>query len=185
MKTKVLSVSFVIGTSFIMSPFVVSVYASCVFNEDWSEAPCLDTIANGRYDQSEVNQWANYYQYKGTMFMEQKRSELNQAISGGILQEWVDESIQNKNVYAYYFFSGRAPSIGQDQAEFDKFMIKESSTIHDPYTDDERYQLVSSKVPLGGLGIDLEINQFLIILGVLAGVGVTIGLILFWKKNES
>jgi hypothetical protein len=79
-------------------------FASCIANEDWLDAPCLDSLGNGRYDQEEVNKWSQYYSYKGTEFMEQKRFELDKAINENTLQEWVDESIQNRNVYEYYFF---------------------------------------------------------------------------------
>lgn len=80
------------------------VFSQCIKNDDWEKAPCLDVIANGRYNQEDVNMWAEYYSYKGTEFMEKKRSELNQAIEEEILQEWVDESDQNRNIYEYYFF---------------------------------------------------------------------------------
>jgi len=164
-------------------PFFLSQgFASCVVNEDWEESPCLDTIAGGRYDQSEVNKWKDYYQYKGTEWMEQKRSEMNMAINEDTLKEWVHQSTQNANVYAYYYFSGRAPDIGEYRAGFEEFMINESPAIHDPYTDDERYQLAGSKVPNGGLGINLEFNQFIIV-GFIVGVGLPVGLIIFWRKK--
>ena len=162
--------------------FLSSSFASCVVNEDWYGAPCLDTIANGKYDQKEVNKWRDYYQYKGTQWMEQKRVEMKQAISDDSLKEWISQSTQNRNVYSYYFFSGRAPDIGEYRAGFDEFMINESSTIHDPYTDDERYQLAKSKIPLGGLGIDPKLNQFVII-GIIIGVGVPVGLFFYWRRK--
>jgi len=162
--------------------FLLQGFASCVVNEDWEKAPCLDTIANGRYDKNEVNMWKDYYQYKGTEWMEQKRSEMNQAIEGDILKEWVHQSIQNANVYAYYYFSGRAPDIGEYHAGFEEFMINESSTIHDPYTDDGRYQLAERKIPAGGLGINPEFEQYILV-GVVVGVGVPVGMIIFWRKK--
>ena len=158
-------------------------FALCIENDDWPDAPCIDLIINGKYEQKDVDRWAGYYQYKGTVFMEQKRSELEQAIKVDNLQNWVDESIQNRNVYEYYFFSGRAPNTGEYYGNFDKFMINESSTIHDPYTDDERYQLASKKVPLGGLGIDPEFDLGIIISGIIIGVGSAIGLI-YWRKRK-
>jgi hypothetical protein len=159
-------------------------FASCIANEDWLDAPCLDSLGNGRYDQEEVNKWSQYYSYKGTEFMEQKRFELDKAINENTLQEWVDESIQNRNVYEYYFFSGRAPNTGEYSGQFDEFMIRESSTIHDPYTDDERYQLASNKIELGGLGIDPDFDAYVIIAGILSGVGIGIGLLFFWRKRK-
>lgn len=167
---------------FVFPFFLLQGFASCLVNEDWTDAPCLDTVTNGRYDQSEVNKWRDYYQYKGTDWMDQKRTELKQAISEDTLKEWISQSIQNRNVYSYYFFSGRAPDIGEYRAGFDEFMINESSTIHDPYTDDERYQLAESKIPLGGLGIDPEFNQFVIV-GIFIGVVVPIGLLAYWRRK--
>ena len=167
---------------FVLSCFMSQGFATCVVNEDWKNAPCLDTIANGKYDQSEVNKWRDYYKYKGTEWMEQKRSEMDKAITQDTLEEWVHQSTQNSNVYAYYFFSGRAPNIGDYRAGFEEFMINESSTIHDPYTDDERYQLAKSKVPLGGLGINPELIP-LIIVGIVIGVGIPVGLIIFWRRK--
>jgi len=162
--------------------FLLEGFASCVVNEDWEDAPCLDSISNGRFDQRDVNKWSDYYQYKGTQWMEQKRAEMTQAINEDTLKEWAYQSAQNNNVYSYYYFSGRAPNIGEYHAEFEEFMINESSTIHDPYTDDERYQLAGSKVPLGGLGIEPEFNQFIII-GIVVGVGIPVGLLIYWKRK--
>jgi len=162
--------------------FISHGFASCAVNGDWEFAPCLDTIANGKYDQSEVNKWKDYYQYKGTEWMEQKRSEMEESINQDALKEWVHQSTQNANVYAYYYFSGRAPDIGEYRAGFEEFMINESSTIHDPYTDDEKYQLAKNKIPLGGLGINPEFNQF-IIAGIVVGVGLPVGLIIFWRRR--
>lgn len=162
--------------------FLLEGFASCMVNEDWEDAPCLDTVSNGRFDQSEVNKWRDYYQYKGTQWMEQKRTEMNQAINENTLKEWADQSTQNHNVYSYYYFSGRAPDIGEYRAEFEEFVINESSTIHDPYTDDERYQLAASKVPLGGLGIEPEID-LTVIAAVIVGVSLPIGLMFFWRRK--
>jgi len=161
---------------------VLQALATCVVNEDWEDAPCLDTIANGRYDQNEVNKWKDYYKFKGTEFMDQKRSEMEEAIKEDSLKQWVKTSAQNGNVYAYYYFSGRAPDIGQYRAGFEEFMIDERSTIHDPYNDDERNQLAGSKVPLGGLGINPEFDP-VIIFGILVGVALPIGLLVFWRKR--
>lgn len=180
MKTSLLIIFTIIG---LFIPFSYS-FASCIENEDWLDAPCLDSLGNGRYDQEEVNKWSQYYSYKGTEFMEQKRSELEKAINENTLQEWADESIQNRNVYEYYFFSGRAPNTGDYRGQFDEFMIRESSTIHDPYTDDERYHLASNKVELGGLGIDPDFNVYVISAGILSGISVGVGILFFWRNKK-
>ena len=163
---------------------VPPVSAQCLVNEDWFDVPCLDEIINGKYNQDEVDRWAEYYQYKGTVFMEEKRFELEQAIKEDTLQNWIDQSDQNKNIYEYYFFSGRAPNLVGYYFGFDEFMINESSTIHDPYTDDERYQLASSKISTGGIGIEPEFNEFIIIVGILIGSGITFSMMMFWRKRK-
>jgi len=168
-----------------VSPFVLSEgFGMCLVNEDWYDAPCLDELINGKYNQNDVNRWAEYYQYKGTVVMDEKRSELEQAIKDGNLQNWIDESDENSNIYDYYFFSGRSPNIGKYHAQFDEFGIKEGSTIHDPYIDDERYQLALKKIPTGGLGIDPQFNMWEIIAGILVGSGLTVGLLLFWRIRK-
>lgn len=170
---------------------ISSAFGQCVVNDDWPDAPCLDTIVNGRYDQKDVDRWTDYYQYKGTVFMEQKRSELEQAIKIDNLQNWVNESTQNRNVYEYYFFSGRAPNIVGYDGKFVEFMIKESSTIHDPYLDDESLRLAANKIGEytgGGSGTPIfDISGFQLIpisIGILVGIGSFLGVMIFWRKRK-
>jgi len=54
--------------------------------------------------------WADYHDYKGTEFMDAKKQEMTHAIQNNRLQQWIDESIQNYNVWTYYYFSGEAPN---------------------------------------------------------------------------
>ncbi len=113
----------------ILTSFVVpNAHASCTVNDDWPQAPCLDTIVNGRYNQADVDRWSEYYSYKGSVFMEQKYAEMRDAIDENRLQEWADESIQNRNVYKYYFFSGRAPNTGEYHGKFDVIHVDEKNT---------------------------------------------------------
>jgi len=42
--------------------------------------------------------------------MESKKIEMNNAIENDRLLEWTDASIQNENVWRYYYFSGQAPN---------------------------------------------------------------------------
>lgn len=85
-------------------------FAMCAANEDWPEAPCMDMIGNGHYPQGQVDRWSNYYDYKGEKFMEAKKAEMKQNIQDDTLRQWIDESVQNYNVWTYYYFSGEAPS---------------------------------------------------------------------------
>ena len=109
----------------LLSGIIPNASAACIVNEDWPEAPCLDTIANGRFDQGLVNQWSDYYFYKGSETMEQKFQELSDAIKQDRLEEWVEESHENLNVYQYYLFSDRAPAIVGFNVEFDIISINE------------------------------------------------------------
>jgi hypothetical protein len=174
--------------------FILSAFGQCIVNEDWSDAPCLDSITNGRYNQEDVNIWTAYYQYKGPIFMEEKHSELNNAIRDNHLKEWVNESTQNRNVYEYYFFSGRAPHIGEYLGQFDVIKIKENLPPHDPYTDDESLRVASAKKFIaeesngGGSGMGFfDSSTFdvrIIIIATLIGAGSGIGLTLYWRKRK-
>ena len=114
-------------------------FAMCAVNEDWPDAPCMDMIMNGQYPQEQVDRWSDYYDYKGEQFMDAKKAEMNQAIQDDILQEWVDESIQNYNVWTYYHFSGDAPSIpfyhtaGFELITRDKMPLQNLVSIHNPF----------------------------------------------------
>jgi len=116
----------------ILIGFVVLIpqaFAVCLVNDDWSGAPCLDNLANGRYNQNEVNMWTQYYSYKGSEFMESAYLNLNQAIKEDRLEDWASESTQNRNVYEYYFFSGRAPNTGEYKGQFDVIEISKDDHI--------------------------------------------------------
>lgn len=102
-------------------------YADCNINTDWPDAPCLDVIVNGAYLQYEVDRWSEYYSYKGSVFMEEKHLEMNKAINENRLQGWVDESMTHRNVYEYYFFSGRAPDTGEHSGQFDVITTNEEN----------------------------------------------------------
>ena len=103
-------------------------FAMCIENEDWPEAPCLDSIGNGWYNQDQVDRWSDYYSYKGSIFMEKKYLELADAIREDRVEEWNEESTENRNVYEYYFFSGRAPNTGEYHGAFDVIAVNEEGT---------------------------------------------------------
>ena len=56
--------------------------------------------------------------------MESAYLDLNQAIKEDRLEDWTSESTQNRNVYEYYFFSGRAPNTGEYKGQFDVIEIQ-------------------------------------------------------------
>ncbi len=100
----------IIGIIFSCGFAISNVYADCDINRDWPDAPCLDEVVNDAYMQHLVNKWAEYFDYKGEQFMDSKRMEMNDAIKDNKLLEWTDQSIQNQNVWQYYYFSGQAPN---------------------------------------------------------------------------
>ena len=147
MKTR-LFIIFAIGM--IVFPLVLQQgFAMCAVNEDWPDAPCMDMIGNGHYPQEQVDRWSDYYDYKGEQFMDAKKAEMNQAIHEDILQEWVDESIQNHNVWTYYHFSGDAPSIpfyhaaGFELITRDKMPLQNLVSMHNPLWHDPQDWIVA------------------------------------------
>lgn len=100
----------IVGFVFSIGFVAVNAYADCDINSDWPEAPCMDQIINGAYPQHQVNKWTEYFHYKGESFMDFKKKEMNNAIKDNKLLEWTEESIQNQNVWRYYYFSGQAPN---------------------------------------------------------------------------
>lgn len=108
-----------IGLIFLFGTTEKDVSALCAVNTDWPDAPCMDVIEGGRYPQEQVDRWTAYYDYKGVQFMESKKIQLDNAIKEDRLIGWVNESIQNSNVWQYYHFSGQAPSPYQQKIGFD------------------------------------------------------------------
>jgi len=91
----------------IIFPVVLSQgFADCDINTDWPDAPCMDE----GYQQHQVRKWAEYFDYKGEQFMDSKRIEMNDAIKDNRLLDWEEQSIQNQNVWQYYYFTGMAPN---------------------------------------------------------------------------
>ena len=92
----------------------MSTFAECGPDYDWPERPCYDV---GTPSQDEVRTaWAKYYDYKGKEWMENKKAEMDQAITDGTLQEWIlnqsePNNSANYNVYYYYHLNGQAPSV--------------------------------------------------------------------------
>lgn len=166
MKLKKYFVFFLILTVFTITP---QSFAMCIVNEDWPDAPCMDMIINGHYPQKQVDRWADYYDYKGAEFMETKRHEMNQAIQNETLQQWVDESIQNQNVWTYYYFSDEAPGIpNYYDAAFelitrDKKPFQNIISVHNPFWHDPQSWIIT----------------------VIAGSAIGIPLVVVWRKRRS
>ncbi|MCV0411229.1 hypothetical protein [Nitrosopumilus sp.] len=94
--------------------FISNSFASCIENEDWSDAPCMDSFPINRAEFQ--NDWAPYYDYKGFEFMESKYVEMKQAISDGTFNDWKSNR-ENSNVYYYYL------SVGKVQNQYDHFVF--------------------------------------------------------------
>ena len=105
MITYLLSIIVFLGFSGI---FYVHADMSCPVNVDWPNALCprYDTDFEKRKDS-----WKEYYEYKGTQWMEDKKIKLLDAINKKILHEWIaqvdDQS--HTNVYLYYFYTEAIP----------------------------------------------------------------------------
>ena len=130
----------------IIFPLIPQGFASCIVNEDWSAAPCLDTIANGWYNQDEVDQWAEYYSFKGVEFMEEKKVEMDNAIKEERLDEWITESVQNENVWSYYYFSGRAPNAYSSSANFEIIQVSENDSTEHTIESGEIFEIKMNQV---------------------------------------
>ena len=84
MKTRLL---IIIGMVFV-GGFVTTiphVFAACVVNDDWPQKPCLDTPHYSLEDQKQA--MGPYYDYKGSEWMEEKKSEMIQALENGNFRE--------------------------------------------------------------------------------------------------
>jgi hypothetical protein len=114
-------------------------FASCIVNTYWPDAPCMDLIVGGHYPQDQVDKWAAYYDYNGAQFMEAKKMELDKAAKEDRLMEWVDESIQNSNVWQYYYFSGHTPNPYPQNFGFDP--INRNTTVN-------YYDFTTVKIPI-------------------------------------
>ncbi len=159
--------------------------ASCTVNTDWPDAPCMDLIVGGRYPQDQVDKWTEYYDYKGAQFMESKKMELDKAVKEDRLMGWVNESIQNSNVWQYYYFSGQAPSPYPQKIGFDP--IHRNTTVN--YYDYKNAP--SQNMPCGiGAGFSTKegcefenfVKMSIVGIPIVAIIGIT--MFLFGKKRK-
>lgn len=87
-------------------------HAGCIQDQDWPDKPCLDTPP---YSEEYLKQvYPQYYEYKGSEWMEMKKAEMDQAIANGTLRQWVETSsapdnFANNNVWRYYYLNDQAP----------------------------------------------------------------------------
>lgn len=104
--------------SFFVSVFYISnnnAEASCIGNNDWSDAPCYDEFPQPSIEEKKKD-WQKYYELKGKEWMEMKKTEMFDADKNRILKEWHEYGIEsnnmpNFNVWYYYNLYGEAPDI--------------------------------------------------------------------------
>ena len=160
---------FLVLTGIAFIPGLISdVSSMCVLNEDWPDAPCMDMIVNGHYPQEQVDRWADYHDYKGENFMEMKRQEMDKAVQSDTLQQWVDESIQNQNVWTYYYFSGKAPDIPNyhdavfELITMDSMPLQDLVSVNNPFWYDPQSWIIT----------------------VIVGSVIGIPLVIVWRKRK-
>jgi hypothetical protein len=90
-----------------LSYFISNSFASCIENEDWLDAPCMDSFPINRVEFQK--DWKPYYDYKGSELMESKYVEMQQAINDGTFNEWKSNR-ENSNVYYYYLSVDKVPN---------------------------------------------------------------------------
>ena len=108
--------------------------------------------------------WAEYYDYKGSEWMETKKQEMLVAMENGTLDEWrnKDPTMAHYNVYAYYFYKGEIPDadgkyVDQVYAERELQKLEQ--------------QIGSGNLPIGEYTLSLNA---IIITALLIGVGILI-----------
>jgi hypothetical protein len=90
--------------------------AMCAIDNDWPDKPCYDTSPPFPLSKSEWKKvWDPYYDHKGKEWMEQKKSDLDDQIKSGTLQEWIEsgyaeQDFANYNVWFYYYVNDLVPA---------------------------------------------------------------------------
>ena len=99
------------GISFTI--FITDAFGWCPENNDWPDAPCytLYQITSESFEDKVKEDWEKYYDYKGELWMEQKRYEMKQAIQTDFLYKWLDLAESHHNVHYYYYLQGEAPDV--------------------------------------------------------------------------
>ena len=114
----------IVGMMLVFPVLISEGFSQCVYNDDWPPAPCFDM---GKISKLEYKcAWAPYYVEKGDELMKSKHSEMHDALRNGSIEEWVDASMQNWNVYNYY------RSVGDIESQFpyDVELLESSPQYH-------------------------------------------------------
>lgn len=163
MKTKLLIILVVFSILFPVS----DVFAPPSPNE-WSKAPYCPLGCTMDYLKQ---RWSEYYDYKGSEWMEIKKQEMFSSIDNGTLNEWFnkDPTRAHNNVFNYYFYKGEVPNLDG------KFINQVSQEIF--WTDVEN-NLKNNQFPLGG---HMYIN-FTFLLVIITGI--IVGIVFVIRRNR-
>lgn len=75
--------------------------------KDWPDIPCGPI---GLSKDELRTYWQGYYEFKGKDWMEEKKSEMEQAIFSGNLEQW-RSNISNYDVWVYYKITNNVPEV--------------------------------------------------------------------------
>jgi hypothetical protein len=148
MKTRLLIILLVLSILFPTS----NIFAPPSPNE-WPSAPyCPGGCSFDHMKQ----RWSEYYNYKGSKWMEIKKQEMFASVESGTLDEWLDEpTMAHNNVRTYYFYQGEVPN------HDGKFL---NQVVQERFFFDMEQNLKNNQFPLGG---HMSINfAFLLVITV-------------------
>lgn len=158
MKTRLLTI-FVLGIiGLLVATNPQYVDGLCMENQDWPDAPCYGFRTQpGQID--EKKDWEPYYDYKGSEFMEAKKTELLEAINDNRLDEWRIEGPenQNNNVFLYYYFQGVIPH--EDGKFYEEHMQEEMIEYY-------KEQLAEGNIPIGNIFVSVYLFVIIAIIGI-------------------
>ena len=182
----------------------ISYNRTCPEDTDWPDAPNrCDRREN--YTRTQLKDlYDEYYSYKGTQWMEMKKTEMDSVIASGLwngesseLWYWLGHAQQklpfeNINVYLYYSLNGQAPDVGWGWYSVnDEF--KPVITLY--YVSPGAIMIISSIIVIGAItGVILSFKGvrqypkrkiFAIIGFVLVFVGVTMYSVGFFEFIQS
>ena len=134
MKTRLLFILFVFLILFPVS----DIFAPPSPNE-WSKAPYCPLGCSLDYLKQ---RWSEYYDYKGSDWMEIKKQEMLSSIDNKTLYEWLnkDPTRAHYNVHNYYFYKGEVPNLEN------KFIDQVSQEI---FWSDVENNIKNNQFPLG------------------------------------
>ncbi|AFS82992.1 hypothetical protein NSED_05950 [Candidatus Nitrosopumilus sediminis] len=136
---------------------------------EWSRAPYCPAGCSLDFMKQ---RWSEYYNYKGSEWMELKKQEMLLSINNGTIEDWLntDPSRAHYNVFNYYFYAGEIPNLEG------KFI---DQVKQDMFFSDMKQNLNNNQFPLGN---HTYINFSLMLAGV-TSIAVVITFIL-WKKRK-